>query len=91
MSIAWPPKTTTEVKDYGLDWTKELAGDVILSSTWESPVGLTVGETSFSNYPGKQTVIWLSGGTSGQKYTFTNTITTQGGRVETQSVSIKVI
>lgn len=91
MSIAWPPKDTDEVKDYGLDWTKELAGDVILSSSWDSPSGITIGETSFSNYPKNLAVIWLSGGTSGQKYTFTNTIVTQGGRTEKQSVSIKVI
>lgn len=89
-SLAWPTKDPEENLDYGLDWEDELGGDKISLSTWSAPnpAGITVGDKSFTD---TQTIIWLSGGTAGQKYVFTNTIVTQGGRTAEKSVSIKVV
>jgi hypothetical protein len=78
------PKDPDEVLDYLVDWTARLAGDVIISSIWPSPPsGIVIQSNTFT---GTKTTVWLTGGTPGTKYTFTNRITTVGGRTQDQSV-----
>jgi hypothetical protein len=88
MPCTWPTKDPFEEKDYALDWEDELTGDVIESSDWISPDGISVGAKSFTD---TMTVIWLSGGTPGNRYLFKNRIVTRGGRKAEESVSIRVI
>lgn len=86
--LNWPEKDPDEVLDYVIDWSARLAGDTITGSTWIVPVeGIT--KDSDTNSP-TTTTIWLSGGSVGQAYTFTNRVTTLGGRTMDQSARIKI-
>lgn len=90
----WPtPKDPDEVLDYEIDWSTRLVGnttgsnDVIVTSTWTVPTGITMDDENFDD---TSTVIWLSGGTEGQTYEFLNRITTRDGRTLDQSVKLPV-
>lgn len=85
--LTWPNKDPDEVLDYELDWSVRLGTDTISTSTWIVPTGITKNsDTSDST----SATIWLSGGTAGESYTFTNRITTTGGRTMDESVKLKV-
>jgi hypothetical protein len=86
----FPDKDPDDILDYSFDWTSRLtSGDTISASTWIVPTGIVKNSDSIG--PGsKTTIIWLSGGTIGVKYTLTNRITTVAGRQIDQSVDIKV-
>lgn len=89
MSKTWPFKDPDEILDYTIDWTPRLGtgGDVIVSSTWISPTGITVVIDSFTD---THTTIWLSGGSLAATYSFVNRITTAGGRTMDQTVRLKI-
>jgi hypothetical protein len=88
MSLKWPAKDPDEVLDYRVDWTKRLGRDTIETSEWpDAPDGITIVTQTNTT---KSTTIWLSGGTLGQNYTFTNRITTAGGRTMDQSVTLPI-
>lgn len=88
-SLTWPSKDPQEVLDYTLDYSGRIpAGDTIVQSSWSVPSGLTAGTTNHAN---RQTTIWLSGGTDGQGYEITNTVTTAQGRVLEQTVFLVVL
>jgi hypothetical protein len=80
MAKSWDdPKDPEELLDYGVDWTKPLAGDLITGSAWAVPDGIVdAGNQSFDD---TTTTIWLSGGTHGETYELINTINTAGGRI----------
>ena len=80
-------KDPSAVKDYSIDWTDRLDGDVIATSSWTVQTGLTVGINAFSN---TATTIWLSAGTLTRRYKATNRITTAGGRTHDQSIEILI-
>ena len=88
MALSFPNKDPDEVLDYTLDWSKRLAGDIILSSMWivDSP-GLVIDSNSFTS---SQTVVWLSAGVVDTSYLLTNHIVTQVARTMEQSVKIKI-
>lgn len=86
----WPDKDPNDVLDYSIDWTARLEADTIQSSTWVVPTGTLVKDSDSISAGNLITVIWLSAGTAGQKYTLTNRIVTVGGRTIDQSVDIKV-
>lgn len=89
MILNWPDKDPQETLDYRLNWRARIVpGDKIVSSTWSSPIGITQGVNVYSDYT---TTLWLSSGTVGTTYTFTNTITTFAGRVMEQSVAVTVV
>lgn len=81
--------------DYTQDWSAYLAeGDTISSSEWfvadtaatdETPV-----EVGIDSYTDTETLVWLSGGTTGTTYIVTNRVTTTGGRIDDRSIKIKV-
>lgn len=84
-------KDKDEVKDFTLDWSKELAtGDTISTSTWTAPSGITVSSQSNTT---TTTTVFLSGGTVGQRYIVTNHVVTAANpsRTEEQSIEITVI
>jgi hypothetical protein len=89
MSLAWPFKDPDEVLDYSIDWSARMpSDDHIVTSTWPSlPSGITVDSDEQTN---TTTTLWLSGGTLGQSYSFTNRVVTLGGRTMDQTVTIKV-
>lgn len=87
MALVWPNKDPDEVLDYQLDWSERLGVDTISTSTWIVPEGITKDSDSHAD---SATTIWLSGGTIGESYEFTNRIVTDGGRTMDQSVKIKI-
>jgi hypothetical protein len=88
MARRWSdPKDPDEVLDYVVDWTAPLAGDVINTSTWTLPSGITSGPQLKTD---TTTTIWLSGGTDGQDYSLMNRITTLGGRTRDQTCTLRV-
>jgi hypothetical protein len=87
MSKRWPPKDPDEVLDYGVDWSLRLAGDVISTSAWTIPAGLTKQTDTKTN---TSTTVWLSGGVDGQSYDNLNHIVTAGGRTMEQTVELRI-
>ena len=84
-------KDPDATKDYSLDWRSFLEdGNVIFSSTWTVPGGITkVTDSHSSNI----TQVVLSGGTAGQTYQVTNRIqwvTASGTLQEERSILIDV-
>lgn len=75
------------VLDYTIDWTRWLAGDTISTSEWLVPAELSV--TAHTKTTATATV-WLAGGTAGESYTVTNRISTDGGRTEDRSFTVRV-
>lgn len=87
--IAWANKTAAEVSDYSIDWTDNLDGDTIATSTWTVPSGITQNSASV-NEAGTVVTIWLSGGTAGQSYEIRNVIVTEDGRTYEQTASLYI-
>lgn len=81
-------KDPNAVLDFSCDWSGWLQdGETITGSEWFPDDGITMGATSFA---GGRTVVWLSGGTAGQRYAVTNRITTSAGRVDDRTLRITV-
>jgi len=83
-------KDADAVLDYGINWAAWLGVDTIVDSTWEvtgPDADLVIDSESEST---TVTVVWLSGGTTGAKYTVTNHITTAGGREDDRSIEFKI-
>jgi hypothetical protein len=87
MSIASFEKDPAAVLDYSGDWSAWLGDDTIATSTWTVPTGIT---KNSDTHDATSVLIWLSGGTAGQKYTLVNHITTVGGRTDERTIVIKV-
>lgn len=80
------PKDPSEIKNYTMDWTKELNdGATIETSSWSIfPTSLT--EVSNGIVTGnKKTSVKVSGGQSGTEYSLANTITTSDGETLKQT------
>jgi len=80
-------KDPSAVLDYTVDWSDWLDTDTIATSEWTVPSGIT--KDSDTNTDTTATV-WLSGGTAGENYSVTNTITTAGGRTDQRTIHIQV-
>ncbi len=80
-------KDPSAVLDYSIDWADWLGADVIATSTWSVPGGITKDSDDKS---ATGTTVWLSGGSNGQTYDLRNTITTDGGRTNARTMTITV-
>lgn len=76
-----------DVLDYTFDWTDELDGDTIQTSTFSATAGITLASPSNTT---TTTKVWVSGGTTGSTYTITNKIVTAGGRTEERNLKISI-
>jgi hypothetical protein len=87
-------KTPDEIKDYSLDWSKDLGTDTIPNSSdsvWTiSPTGVSVTQNSVASNS-TLTTVWLSGGIVGQVYEIKNAITTAAGRELTKVFRLLVV
>lgn len=81
-------KDPQERLDYVENWTDWLNGDTIASSAWTVPSGIS--QYGSATNTTTSATIWLTGGTHGQEYLVTNTITTTGGRIGERSLKILV-
>lgn len=83
-------KDPDSVMDFMIDWGDWLLDnntDMILTSTWAVPVGVTVVNDQIVD---DFTVLWLGASTAGLRIPITNRITTAGGRVQDQSFTLIV-
>lgn len=80
-------KGPTEILDHSVNWAEVLdpIGDTIVDAVCTIDGDMIVSSAQFSAY---DTTVWLSGGTAGQKYTASHTITTAAGRRFTRSVRV---
>ena len=81
-------KDPDSIRWYTLDWSRWLAGDQIQSSVWTIPAGLA--SVDQQQTP-TSTRVKLSGGTLGEQYTITNTITTVQGETEDCSLYLRIV
>lgn len=68
------------------------AAESIITSTWaitDGPDAALVIDDD-SQFTSKVGIVWLSGGTAGEDYVVTNTISTDQGRAENRSLLIQV-
>ena len=74
--------------DFACDWSAWLQdGETITGSEWLPDTGITMDSDSIA---GGRTIVWLSGGTAGQRYAVTNRITTSAGRIDDRTLRISV-
>lgn len=71
-------KDKDEAIAYTVDWSADVNGSTIDTSSWSVPSGLTNESTSIGS-TALTTSIRLSGGTPGQVYLIENTVTTLAG------------
>jgi hypothetical protein len=81
-------KDKDAVLDYKVEWSTWLqVSETISTSTFTVPTGIT--KDSQSNTTTTATV-WLSGGAVGQEYAVINRITTNQGRTDDRTITIRV-
>lgn len=86
-ALIWPVKDPDEIVWRGIDWSADLDGSTITSSTWIIDGG--VEEDSKAN-TSTTTRVLLSGGTLGETCLVTNRITTAVGETLDQTCKLKI-
>jgi hypothetical protein len=81
-------KIDVGVMDYGINYTEWLGTDTIATSSWEVDEGLTLDSSSFTD---TLATIRTSGGTVGNSYQASNTITTASGLKDCRYITISII
>lgn len=82
-------KRADERLDVAFDWSREIPGETIASSSWEVGDGLT--QPYASSVTGLQTKCWLAGGTAGQVVRVINRITTAANRIIVRSFNVRIV
>jgi hypothetical protein len=82
-------KDPEAVLDYQINWAAQMTqdSDTISTSVWDAEAGITIDSESETT---TAATVWLSGGTAGNSYTVTNTITTAGSRTDERSIEVVV-
>lgn len=80
-------KEPTETLDYQIDWSDWLGSLAIASSIWSVPTGITQVSTTNNS---TTTTIRLTGGTWGETYEITNTITASDAETETRAILVRI-
>jgi hypothetical protein len=81
-------KDPDAVLDYIFDWMEWLStSEVIVNSVMTVSPGLTLDSSNNTN---TQATAWVSGGTPGIPYLLSNKITTNQGRIDERSITIRV-
>jgi hypothetical protein len=85
-------KTSAEFLDYTHNCSQLLEGDeVVSSSTWIVPTGLTLGTGQFApSHSTTSCTAWLGGGTAGTTYRCANRVTTSAGRIHEHFLNLYI-
>ena len=90
MAACEKTKAAGATLDYGFLWIDWLEPDeTVESSTWSVSEGVTLSNAQITE-DGKTTSVMVSGGSDGQRYKLTNTITTSSGRIEQRCISLLI-
>lgn len=91
----WPAKDPDDIKDYGLNWSKQMTLDADTIASYDPFI--ESGSVAIVDEPGKipshtdtHTSVWLSGGELGEECVIVNRITTTGGRQYDHSRKLKI-
>jgi hypothetical protein len=85
-------KSPASTLDYEFDWTNWMpATDTISSVTFTASTGLTVASSPAPSHTTLTATAWLTGGTAGQTYTLSCTITTAAGRIDQRTQNVNVV
>ena len=79
-------KAGAAVLDFAFDWSAWLDGDLIVTSSWRAPSGLSIVKQAHS---ASGAVVWIGGGVAGVEYPVTNQITTADGRSDARTLLVK--
>lgn len=82
-------KRPDERLDFAFDWSREIAGDPIASSSWQVGDGLT--QPYAASNTDTEAKVWLAGGSVGQQVRVINRITTTGNRTLIRSFLVNVV
>jgi|TARA_Y100000310_G_C20463516_1_gene706471 hypothetical protein len=80
-------KDPDEVLDWNVEWTTELSGDTISTSTFTVD-GVTLDSDSNTT---TDATAWISGGTLGALASITNEIVTASGRTFNKSINYRIV
>jgi len=81
-------KDPDAVLDYQVDWSDFLGSDEITASQWiSSDPALVVDSDSFT---ATTATVWLSGGDNRRRYTVTNRVSTDAGRTDDRTITVKI-
>ena len=72
---------------FTINWEFWLAGETLATSSWVVAAALAQVTTTFTT---KKTTITVSGGSAANTYEVTNTVTSNSGRTESQTLFIEV-
>ena len=82
-------KDGDERLDYVIDWSADLNGETVSSTSWASaPTGLTHVSSTFTS---TTTTVVLSAGTDGIEYRVENTMTDSAGLIRQVSFLLRII
>lgn len=81
-------KDPNALLDYTFDWSDWLGDDTILSVTATLATGLTQENLTSSS---TAATVWISGGEAGKSYDVTCEITTNGGRTDRRTITLRVV
>ena len=70
--------------NYGDNW---LGTDTLATSIWDIPSGIYEVSNTFDD---DESIVWVSGGVSGQAYILANTVTTVVGRIKNRDISVRI-
>jgi uncharacterized phiE125 gp8 family phage protein len=87
--MKWPAKASTERRDQQIDWSDFLGDSDQIADSEVTVTGVTL-DSDTIDAGNKSVTIWLSGGTPGTTARIVNTITTDDGRTETQTVTLAI-
>ncbi|MEO6433412.1 MAG: hypothetical protein ABIO29_05495 [Sphingomicrobium sp.] len=85
-------KNPDAVLDYSIDWGAEyLDGELIAASAWSVEPAETGGVTIVSaDFSSSATTVKAAGGAVGKLYRLVNQVTTDSGRIDSRSISLRV-
>lgn len=76
--------------DWIFDWNLWLGDlETITSATFFVDPGISIDPVLGSNFTQKTATVWLTGGTEGQVYRVTCRISTDGGRIDDRSFTLR--
>jgi hypothetical protein len=85
--IRFLAKDLTSVLDIGIDWSRWLKTDTIVTSEWTAAPEVTI---SRLQNDATSTSCFIAGGVFGEVYRIVNKITTQDGRVDSRYISVVI-
>jgi uncharacterized phiE125 gp8 family phage protein len=89
--IVWPPKQAGSVLDYEFDWSEALAsGETISGDPAVTYSGVTEHQDPALANDDTAVQVWLEGGTNGTVAKVTCTITTSGGRTDSELAVVEI-